>query len=627
MREKSVLSRRGFLVGVAASSAAAILAACGGDAGYPTVAPTQTGSTTGTTGAAPTTGAGAAPTPMTTGMTAPAVPMTSTGQAANIPTPRAQTFVSETVKMQIFDSFNPYIPNGEQGNSGLNQSCREALIYFNSQKGEFIPWLATKWAYNPEFTELTLSLNPKARWNDGMPFTSDDVVFTLNLLRDNANFNQSSNVRNFMESWTNPNANTVVIKLKSPNPRMHYQFTSIISGAGIHIAPKHVWEKQDAGTFKNNPPVYTGPYKLQRTTPQQFQYVWEKNPDYWNRDMFNPKPQFLVWQQAQPTDATVQEFQRGNIDAPVGGAGYTFDYLQQEAIKGNYKNLIQLQFLDPYPRAIWFNQESPSGLFAKAEGRQAVSYLLDRETIGKTIWQPPSTPAKYPWAKYKANDRWENADLQKQNDFVYDPKKAEMLLDGIGATRMGDTRMLNGKPLNITIHTSVAVGLPEYQIAQALAANAKKVGITVDVKSTVGTAFTDLDQLGQWDLKSQWTNGGLDPQLFYRQFWDIFYKPLGERANQNNPGRIRDKEFSDIITKLEVTNPDDPKNKEVFDQGLAAYYRTMPCTPSIQTVYPLAYNNTYWTGWPTQDNSFNVPANWWQNFIFIIGAVQPTGKQ
>src|SRR5215217_811717 len=95
-------------------------------------------------------------------------------QQANIPTPRNETVIISQTANNIWDSFNPFIPNGEQPHYGLHQSCRESLFYVNFEKGEVINWLAQKYAYNPDFTEFTLSLTPGVTWNDGQPYTADD---------------------------------------------------------------------------------------------------------------------------------------------------------------------------------------------------------------------------------------------------------------------------------------------------------------------------------------------------------------------------------------------------------------------------------------------------------------------
>jgi ABC-type transport system substrate-binding protein len=203
-------------------------------------------------------------------------------QAANIPTPREQTLVISQSTNQVWDSFNPYIPNGEAYQYGVNQTCREGMFYVNFVQGKVINWLATGYSYNTDFTQMTINLNPAAAWSDGQPYTSDDVVFSINLLQQHSNFNGSDQVTSYVDNVAGPDPHTVVFTLKAPNPRFHYNFFIGIVNEPIRVVPKHIWASQDAGTFKNNPPIYTGPYVLSQTIPDQFMQVWKKNDNYWN---------------------------------------------------------------------------------------------------------------------------------------------------------------------------------------------------------------------------------------------------------------------------------------------------------------------------------------------------------
>jgi peptide/nickel transport system substrate-binding protein len=543
-------------------------------------------------------------------------------QAANIPTPREQTLVLSQSTNQVWDSFNPYIPNGEAYQYGVNQTCREGMFYVNFVKGEVINWLATGYEYNADFTEMTIHLNPAAAWSDGQPYTSDDVVFSINLLKEHSNYTGSDQVTSYVDNVTAPDPNTVVFTLKSPNPRFHYNFYIGIVNEPIRVVPKHIWESQDAGTFKNNPPIYTGPYVLDQAIPDQFMQIWKKNPNYWNKANLDPKPEYVIYRQFLPPDAEAQEFSNGNVDVP------SLPYLNMQAVRDSYQNWQEFDFADPCPRGIWLNQDSPSGLFQKPEGRWAISYLLDRETIGNTIWQPPTPPAQYPWASYSMHDRWTNQDIADKYPLTFDIDKAGQLLDSIGATKNGDKRQLNGKDLSLTIITPVNVGDPEYQIATLLATNAKKVGIDMEVKALPGSPFTDAYQLGDYDITSHWLCGvALDPDQLYIKFNSRQYQPVGTRTIPNgDETRNRIPELDDISVKLEQVNPDDPANKALFDQGLEIYYKNLPAMPSIQTTYPFAFGTEYWTGWPTADNDYNIAANWWAQFLFVIGALQPAGS-
>lgn len=543
-------------------------------------------------------------------------------QAANIPTPREQTVVISRPVNQVWDSFNPYIPNGEAYSYGVNQICREAMFYVNFEQGEVINHLATGFEYNADFTEMTISLNPNAKWNDGQPYTADDVVFSLDLMKNNSAFNGSAEANDYIAGVTAANPQTVVFALSKPNPRFHYNFFVGIVGDRFRVVPKHVWETQDAGTFANNPPVYTGPYVLEQAIPEQFMQVWRKNPDYWNAANLNPTPEFVIFRQSLPPDAEAQEFINGNVDIPG------LPYLNQEAVRGQYDNWIQFAFDDPCPRGIWLNQDSPSGLFATAEGRWAISYLLDRQTIGQTIWQPPTEPAQYPWAPWGLHDRWTNEDIRSKYAFEFDIDRANQLLDSIGSTRDGDTRTLNGQPLALSVITPGDVASEVYQIAALLAQDAAEVGIQMDVKSLLGTPFSDAWHLGEFDISSHWLCGvALDPNQLYTQFLTADYKPIGERSlPARNVTRNQIPELNDIALQLELVNPEDPANKALFDQGLEAYLKHLPAMPSVYTIFTFAFNTRYWTGWPTPDNKYNIAANWWAQFLFVIGQLQPVAQ-
>jgi peptide/nickel transport system substrate-binding protein len=304
------------------------------------------------------------------------------------PTPRHQTIIVDQSLFTIFDGFNPYIINGEQYQAGFQQGAKEHLFYANYAAGKIEPWLGTAWKYNAQFTELTLTLNPKAKWNDGQPYTSKDVKFTLEMIQKNPALLFGADIRRYMDTVAAPDAQTVVIKLKSPNPRFHYVFICGIV-RGFETVPEHVWGKVDPLTFRDNPPVRTGPYKLDRVIPEQFMFIWKKNPDYWAKDVMNPAPEYFVVRSGPVVDSQVEEFKRAQTDVATQP---TFAHMK--AIKdGGYQNMvIETAFRDPCPRAIWFNADPSKGPLADPRVHWAASYLLDRDKIGKTLWLIPTPP-------------------------------------------------------------------------------------------------------------------------------------------------------------------------------------------------------------------------------------------
>lgn len=543
-------------------------------------------------------------------------------QAANIPTPRAQTLVVSQSTNQVWDSFNPFTPNGEAYQYGVEQACREHLFYANFVQGKIQNCLGTKWAYNPDFTQLTLSLNPAAKWSDGQPFTADDVKYTCEMLLKNGNLNGSDYLKPYVETITAPNPQTVVIKMKTANPRFHYNFISGIVHPNIIIVPKHIWEKQDPTKFANNPPIYTGPYVLDKALPNQFMNVWKRNPNYWNKAELDPKPQYVIYRQFLPPDAEQQDFVSGNVDIP------SIPYLNMVPLQDSFKDWELFKFSDPCPRGMWLNQDSKSGLFQTAAGRRAMSYLLDRKTIGQTIWQPPTPPAQYPWSEWSANDKWKAPDVIQQYPLEFSIDEAEKLLDQAGAKKVNGKRQLNGKNISLDIVTPATTADAEYQIGVSMAGNLKKVGIDAQTRALPGTPWTDAYQLGNYDISSHWVCGvAFDPAQLYVKFLTQDYKPVGQRAQpDHNETRTRIPELNDIALQLDKVNPEDPKNKPLFDKGLMAFMSNLPAIPSVQTTYPFAFGTKYWKGWPTEQNDYNIAANWWAQFKYVIGTIQPAGS-
>lgn len=546
--------------------------------------------------------------------------------SANLPTPRAETLVVEQGTNNVWDSFNPYIPNGEAYNYGLSQVARENMFVANFLTGETTPWLATKYTYNADFTQITLELNPAVKWSDGQAFTAADVEFSENLYLKNPNLNGASSFIDSVKTVTAKGDTTVVYELTRAQPRFHYRFIAGIIADGMRVVPKHIWEKEDVNTYKFNPPVYTGPYTLKQSGADVLLYAWQKNPDYWNKATLDPAPGYVVYLQQTAVDAAVQAFLAGDVDVTSA------DYLNQQVIASQDQNTSSFQFPDPCPRGVWFNADSPSGIFASPEGRWAFSHLIDRETIAKTVWQPETVPASYPWANYAGWTKWAPDSVMSKYDMSFSTDKAVELLTKLGATKNGDTMEFNGKPISLTMITPVTTSSPEYQIGQTIVQAAQSIGIAIDLKSLPGSAFGDAFALGEWDVTSHWICGmQFDPDQLFTNFHSKYYVPIGTRSvNGGDPGstRFKNADFDKIIDQMDDVNPDDPKNEDLFFQGLDMFMQLLPCTPVIQTIYPFMFSTQYWTNWPDQSKmaEATIPANWWGQFLFTIGNLKKAGS-
>src|SRR6478609_2597085 len=76
-------------------------------------------------------------------------------------------------------NFNPYAGGGLPSNSIAQGAFYEPLIVTPAGGSKTVPWLARSWKWSNGNKTLTLALARNAKWSDGKPLTSADVVYSL----------------------------------------------------------------------------------------------------------------------------------------------------------------------------------------------------------------------------------------------------------------------------------------------------------------------------------------------------------------------------------------------------------------------------------------------------------------
>ncbi|MEZ4679379.1 MAG: ABC transporter substrate-binding protein [Caldilineaceae bacterium] len=153
------------------------------------------------------------------GVAAPGAPASDAAvvPGGELPVPRNETiYMEDSATFRIFDSFNRFIPNGNDFANGFLQIGMEYLFYANFATGEIQPWLATDYKYNDDFTELTINLRDGVKWNDGEAFTADDVVFTVNMVKGNPALSFGATMQEFVENVEAIDEKTVFFTLTKP---------------------------------------------------------------------------------------------------------------------------------------------------------------------------------------------------------------------------------------------------------------------------------------------------------------------------------------------------------------------------------------------------------------------------
>ncbi|WP_159350178.1 extracellular solute-binding protein [Roseomonas harenae] len=209
-----------------------------------------------------------------------------------------------------FDSFNAYILRGTPAvGSGLlyDTLLKESADEASAEYGH----LAGMVELPADGRGVTFELREGARWHDGRPITADDVVWTFNTLRQHG--------RPFYRAYW---ADVSEVVAESPR-RVTFRFStdqnrelSLILGQ-LAVLPKHWWEGRDFARPLLDPPLGSGPYRIERFEAGR-SILYRRVEDYWGRDLPTMKGtnNFDVMRYEYFRDATVslEAFKAGQIE-------------------------------------------------------------------------------------------------------------------------------------------------------------------------------------------------------------------------------------------------------------------------------------------------------------------------
>ncbi|HEY8447023.1 MAG TPA: ABC transporter substrate-binding protein [Thermomicrobiales bacterium] len=539
--------------------------------------------------------------------------------SAQTTAPREETF-KIAIGARIADptNLNLYAPGVSRSDTGLHQLIYEYFFYYNLQTGEFIPWLAESYEYNDDFTALTVKLREGVTWSDGQPFTPDDVVFTYDLLRNNPGMTWAEEANKRVASVEKVDDLTVRFNLTEPNPRYHLNreaFPAVGIWGGITILPKHIWENQpDPVTFKNSDPVGTGPYRL--VDASQTAMTYERRDDWWGTKVFGitPGPRVIQFVHVGPETNIALAITANEIDvAPIGvlTPGSFLEVARRNPNVRAWSLDAPYAWLDPCPRALMVQNANPP--LDKPEVRWALSYLIDRQAIVDLAYEGTTVAAWGIWPEYDGNQPFFDAiaDLREQYPTnTYDPARAQELFEQAGVS-----------PSDLTLRYIVDPGSAEQmKVSTVIADQLSAAGIQVEVQPLETAPRENALRRGEYDIYFQAFCPGYiveNLELFHGKF----YVPLGEMAPwfERNSFRYQNPEFDAIVDQMFQVAPDDQQQLiSLYQQAMEIWFRDLPVLPMVQAPALVPFNSTYWEGWPTAENAWNMPVSWWATFNLVL---------
>jgi len=396
----------------------------------------------------------------------------------------------------------------------------------------FIPLLAESWNFSDDYKDLTVNLRNDVKWQDGVPFTADDVVYTYSVLADpKYNGNRSgyadplvgyeeykSGAESTFRGVEKVNDYQVIFHFKEARP-------DAMDLANYPIIPKHVYEKYTVEEMASAPEtleydklIGTGPFKPDKYVANE-SYEMVRNPDYYKGAPHLDKVIYKV----VSADVAASLLETGEIDIynsispsdlevinSIPGiktheyAAFSYQYL---GLLMNKRPADQIKNEDYSKPETW----TPNEKFKDKRLRQALAYAINRQGLVDGLLEGHGSVINAPFPPVS----WAAASPDQLNQYPYDPEKAKALLDEAGyIDKDGDgfREDPNGNKLEFKI--DYPTGNPvRYASAPIIVENLKEVGLNVQLNAPrdAGTHFNGLDFDESEMFLAGWSLGYPDP--------------------------------------------------------------------------------------------------------------------
>jgi microcin C transport system substrate-binding protein len=418
---------------------------------------------------------------------------------------------------------------------------------------------------------IIFHLNPLARWHDGILVTSEDVVFTFNILRthDKA-VPYFRSVYRDVKSVEAIDRHQVKFHL-SPDSNNNLPFLI----ASMHILPGHYYATNEFGKASVELPVGSGPYRVSQVLPGR-RIVYERVRDYWAQDLPTRRGLYnfdhWVVDYYRDTNAKTQAFMAGHSDIvfefnPMRWLAY--DDLPDKAEHRLVKVQSRLQCaLGNINFA--FNLRRPP--FDNRLVREAITQLFDFEWINRVLlggWAERNH-SRFPNSELAVQGRPSSSELElllpwkgKIRDEALEEEFTLPVSDGTGYQRqqrrkafelfaqagyaLHDGKLVNrtGKPLSIEIITGNS---DSQNVLLAFVASLRRAGIDARLRIIDAPQFERRSRVDfDFDMTFQFFGTTDLPGPEQEFYWGSRY--AYERYTANVPG-IQDPVVDDLISRI-----------------------------------------------------------------------------
>ena len=368
--------------------------------------------------------------------------------------------------------------SNSQFNYGMVSMVYETLVGLHPTTQDYIPSLATHWQVSEDKMTFRFRINPNARFSDGTPVTSEDVVATYDFMMD-PTLQSPSNRLTFgkLERPVAESKYIVRVRAKELNWRNFLYF------GGMAVLPAHVLQ-----TINGDQYIKEYNYKLlpgsgsylvrEEDIAKGRSITVRRRKDYWaekarasvglgNFDEIR----FVV---VRDENLAFEMFKKGELDYYfVNRARQWVEELEFETIQRGLVQKRKIYNSEPHGFA-GFAFNTRRAPFDEMRVRKAFTFLLDRRKLIEKIMLNQYEPLN----SYFAGTRYENPNNPKNE---YSPEEALKLLAEAGWNRRDNQGRLvkNGAPLQVELLYTSQTFEPHLTVYQE---DLRRVGITLNLR-------------------------------------------------------------------------------------------------------------------------------------------------
>ncbi|UCD43191.1 MAG: peptide ABC transporter substrate-binding protein [Chloroflexota bacterium] len=467
-----------------------------------------------------------------------------------------------------FNRLNPVLDYTNNADQDVGRLIFSSLLRFDD-RGLPVNDLVESMGISQNGEVYNISLRENALWHDGRPVTSEDVIFTVDLLR-SEDLPVPEDISSLWQTVEAEALDEHTLQFRLPEP-----FAPFLDYLTFGILPQHLLgdftPEEIIDAQFNLQPIGSGPFKFDQFLVEGDQITGvalTAFEDYYAEPPFIEQFTFKYYPDAS---SALAAYQAGEV---LGISQVTNDILP-EALQEPNLNMHSGQV--PLLSIIFLNLDNPDvSFFQEAEIRRALLMGLDRPRMITQLNDGQATLAHGPifpgsWAYY---DGIEKID--------YDPEAAIQILRAAGYTipASGGSVRTNEEGGSLSIELVYPAGSKFEAVAQAIANDWAQLGVEANLQAV------DPDELVADFLDPRTYEAALvdinltrspDPDPY--PFWD-----QAQITGGQNYSKWDDRQASEYLEEARI-QLDQSERARLYNNFQVRFASELPALPLFYTIY------------------------------------------